>query len=309
MPKSTEPSDPKWREIEDLLDRALEFEPNDRTAFVREKCADNARLEQRVLALLANYDPAEDVLDRPIFEQAPELIAGAVEDLADETLHDTLVGARLAHFEILAKLGEGGMGEVYRALDTELGREVALKVLRRGFVEEPGRLERFRREARLLATLDHPAIVTIFSVEQSDGLHFLTMQLVEGETLDELIEPQGLDLDRFLDIAIALVEAVSAAHERGITHRDLKPSNVMRGDDDRLKVLDFGLAKLTEPEGAGGSSLRSNPTLTQEGLVAGHAQLHVAGTGARRHGGPSDRHLLPRCDALRDGDRREAVSR
>ncbi len=160
------------------------------------------------------------------------------------------------------------MGEVYRATDTKLGREVALKVLRRSLIGEPERLERFRREARVLATLDHPAIVTVFSVEESDGLHFLTMQLVEGKTLDELIEPEGLELDRLFDIAIPLLDAVAAAHERGIIHRDLKPSNVM-WTDGRVKVLDFGLAKLAAPDLEAGSSFMSTMVRTEEGVIAG----------------------------------------
>jgi TolB-like protein/Tfp pilus assembly protein PilF len=153
-------------------------------------------------------------------------------------------GTRLGPYEILEPLGAGGMGEVYRARDPRLKREVALKVLPAELASEPERLERFQREAETLAALNHPHIVTIHSVEKADDLHFLTMELVEGKTLTKVIPRGGLPLPRFFRIAIPLSEAVSAAHEKGIVHRDLKSGNVMVTDEDRIKVLDFGLAKL-----------------------------------------------------------------
>ncbi|MGH9857978.1 MAG: serine/threonine-protein kinase, partial [Acidobacteriota bacterium] len=162
------------------------------------------------------------------------------------------------------KLGAGGMGEVYRAEDTKLKREVALKVLPAEFATDSERLRRFRREAQTVAALDHPGIITIFSVEEADGIHFLTMQLVEGKTLESLIPVGGIDSDRFFEIAIQLSDAVAAAHERGIIHRDLKPSNVMVTGQGRVKVLDFGLAKLTEPTNNLSTAFQS-----KEGMVVG----------------------------------------
>ena len=150
-------------------------------------------------------------------------------------------GARLNHYDVVALIGEGGMGEVYRATDTNLHRDVALKVLPMEMAADPGRLERFKREARAVAALNHPNIVTIHSVEESGGVHFLTMELVEGHTLDTVLDGDGLALDQFLAVAVPLADAVAAAHATGITHRDLKPQNVMFGRDGRLKVLDFGL--------------------------------------------------------------------
>src|SRR5579859_3041470 len=135
------------------------------------------------------------------------------------------------------------MGEVYRATDTKLGRDVALKVLPAEMALDSERLARFRREAKALAQLDHPNIVTIYSVEESDGVHFLTMQLVDGQGLDRLIPQDGLPLGRIVEIGNALAEALAAAHEKGIVHRDLKPANVMVSHDGLVKVLDFGLAK------------------------------------------------------------------
>ncbi len=152
-------------------------------------------------------------------------------------------GTKLGPYEIVAPLGAGGMGEVYRATDSKLGRDVALKVLPAEMAHDPERLARFRREARAVAALNHPHIVTIFSVEEADGVHFLTMELVEGQSLDRVIPEGGLPVERIVEIAGALADALAAAHEKSIVHRDLKPANVMVGEHGRVKVLDFGLAK------------------------------------------------------------------
>src|SRR5205085_9103384 len=140
---------------------------------------------------------------------------------------DRLTGQSLAHYRIIAAMGAGGMGQVYRATDTRLHRDVALKVLPPGMAANPERLERFRREARAVAALNHPHIVTIHSVEEADGVHFLTMELVEGEPLDRLIPEGGMAVPRLLAAAAALADALAAAHAKGIVHRDLKPANVM----------------------------------------------------------------------------------
>jgi non-specific serine/threonine protein kinase len=181
-----------------------------------------------------------------------------------------VIGRTVSHFEITAKIGEGGMGEVYRATDMKLGRDVALKVLPPEMASDPGRIERFQREARAVAALNHPHIVTIHSVEEVDGVHFIAMELVDGQSLDQLIPKQGFDPERFFDLAIPLAEAVSTAHDRGITHRDLKPANIMVTAKGRLKVLDFGLAKIF---GSESGDLHDEELVTeaqtQEGLVMG----------------------------------------
>jgi serine/threonine protein kinase len=164
----------------------------------------------------------------------------------------------------MATIGAGGMGEVYRATDTKLGRDVALKVLPAEMAREPQRLMRFQREARAVAALNHPHIVTIFSVEEADGVHFLTMELIEGQALDRLIPEGGFPIERIVDIATALAGALAAAHEKGIVHRDLKPANVMMTVDGRVKVLDFGLAKETRAAGSGDTTLA-----TEAGVVMG----------------------------------------
>ncbi len=177
-------------------------------------------------------------------------------------------GTRLGPYEILAPLGAGGMGEVYRATDTKLGRDIALKVLPAEMAHDPERLARFRREAKALAQLDHPNIVTIHSVEECDGVHFLTMQLVEGQPLDRLIPAGGLPVEQIVEIAGALGDALAAAHEKGIVHRDLKPANVMVSNEGRVKVLDFGLAKDVGASDPADATLTSDHR-TQAGVVMG----------------------------------------
>ena len=180
-----------------------------------------------------------------------------------------MIGRTLAHYRILEKLGSGGMGEVYVAEDTKLSRKVAFKVLPEEMATGE-RLSRFEREAKAIAALNHPNIVTVFSVEEAEGVHFITMELVRGKTLAELLPKNGFPLSKFFDIAIPLSDAVAAAHQEGITHRDLKPDNTMVGEDGRVKVLDFGLAK---PAGgfAGTGAVSELPTVakTQEGAIVG----------------------------------------
>jgi len=182
-----------------------------------------------------------------------------------------MIGQTLGHYKILDKLGAGGMGEVYLAEDTTLKRQVALKVLPPDLAASQERLERFQREAETLAALDHPNIVTVFTVEQEGDIPFLTMQLVEGKPLSQLIPKGGMQLERILKIAVPLADALATAHEKGVIHRDLKPANIMVTDEGRVKVLDFGLAKLRqETQAAVATELPTEP-LTEEGRLLGTA--------------------------------------
>jgi non-specific serine/threonine protein kinase len=181
----------------------------------------------------------------------------------------SMIGRSLSHYKILDKLGEGGMGAVYSAEDTRLGRQVALKVLSDEWASDPDHLRRFEREARAVAALDHPNIVTIFSVEEAEGMRFFTMGLVKGQTLDQTLPSGGYELEAMLDIAIPMTDALTAAHTRGITHRDLKPSNVMLTEDGWVKLLDFGLAKLYEQDSEPTSEEAETEAITRAGVVLG----------------------------------------
>ena len=181
-----------------------------------------------------------------------------------------MIGKRLGHYEIVAKIGAGGMGEVYRARDTKLEREVAVKILPPPMAQDPERRARFAREAKAVAALRHPHIVTIHSVEEIDGVPFLTMELLQGRTLAECIPPGGYEMERFFALAIAIADAVGLAHSRGIAHRDLKPGNVVLEHEHHVKVLDFGLAKMMAAA-ADGPSATVLGTVTGEGRVLGTA--------------------------------------
>src|SRR5689334_14668119 len=170
--------------------------------------------------------------------------------------------ARLGTYEIIGPLGAGGMGEVYRAKDLRLGREVAIKVLPTAVASNPDRLARFEREARTVAGLNHPNIVTLYSVEEEDGVRFLTMELVDGQNLAAIVARGGLPVDRILDLSIPLADALVAAHQCGVTHRDLKPANVMVTRDGRVKMLDFGIATGARPTAASTSeTMTADPDL------------------------------------------------
>ncbi len=184
-----------------------------------------------------------------------------------------MIGTTLKHYRIVRALGHGGMGDVYAAEDLQLRRLVALKTLPPETASDPDRLHRFRREAQAVAALNHPNIVTLYGVEEADGVHFLTMELVEGRTLGELIPGGGLPLTKLLDIAVPLADAVRAAHERGVVHRDLKPANVMVNAEGRVKVLDFGLAKNISSSDARSDSEAATATQLT-------AQFQVVGTAA-----------------------------
>ncbi len=178
-------------------------------------------------------------------------------------------GARLGPYEILSAIGAGGMGEVYRARDTKLNRDVALKVIPDTFALDPDRVSRFTREAQVLASLNHPHIAAIYGFEDSGKTHALVLELVEGETLAERIARGPIPLDEALPIARQICEALEAAHEPGIIHRDLKPANIKITPDGVVKVLDFGLAKLTDSAHAPASDFPLSPTITSPAMMTG----------------------------------------
>ena len=227
----------EWERVAAIFDAALDREPDDRAPFVREACANEPEVCRQVEALLAEVDrPA--VVDQPIGDAIAEL-------LEDETA--VAVGALLGPYRVESLLGVGGMGEVYRATDTVLARQVAIKILPQYLSADAERLARFRREARILASLNHPNIGHIYGLETLDatagGTFGLVLELVEGPTLAEKLAAGRLPVAEALAIARQIAEAIEAAHEQGVVHRDLKPANIKVREDGVVKVLDFGLAR------------------------------------------------------------------
>jgi serine/threonine protein kinase len=185
-----------------------------------------------------------------------------------------MIGKTISHYKITEQLGKGGMGEVYQAKDQKLGRDVAIKVLPHEFAQDTDRVARFQREAKLLASLNHPNIAAIYGLEESDGMNFIVMELVEGQTLDDRIKSGPISVEEALKLALQIAEALEAAHEKGVIHRDLKPANIKVTPDGKVKVLDFGLAKAFAGEQAD-LNLSNSPTLsdaaTQAGVILGTA--------------------------------------
>src|SRR5262245_16661596 len=178
-------------------------------------------------------------------------------------------GTRLGIYELIAPIGAGGMGHVYRATDTTLGRQVAIKILPDAFASDPDRMARFEREAKTLGSLNHPHIAAIYGFEKSAAMNALVMELVEGEDLSQRIARGAIPLDEALPIAKQIADALEAAHEQGIIHRDLKPANIKIRPDGTVKVLDFGLAKPMDPAGASAVDAMNSPTLTARATQMG----------------------------------------
>ena len=233
----------RWKQIEQLYHAALKQEANRRTAFLKEACAGDEDLHREVESLLAHEPQAESLIEASALE-------GAAQEMAENRVQ-SLVGRQLGAYQILSPLGAGGMGEVYKARDTRLNRIVAIKVLPRHLSERTDLRQRFEREARTLASLSHPHICPIYDIGKEDGIDFLVMEYVAGKTLDELIPRRRLPLKEAMTYALQIADGLATAHAAGIVHRDLKPGNIMVSESGLVKVLDFGLAKLTETLPAG----------------------------------------------------------
>jgi eukaryotic-like serine/threonine-protein kinase len=229
----------RWQQIDQLLETALEREPSQRAAFLEQACEGDEALRREVEVLLTAHAQAGSA-----FLAVPALDVAA-KGLAAEQAH-TLVGQRVGPYQILSLVGRGGMGEVYLAEDQRLRRKVALKLLPPAFTYDPERVRRFEQEARATSMLNHPNILTIFEVGQVDAMHFIVTEFVEGEPLREHLARGRMSLRDVLHIGIQVAGALTTAHAAGIVHRDIKPENLMLRPDGYVKVLDFGLAKLTE---------------------------------------------------------------
>src|SRR5262245_42998306 len=232
----------RWEQIKEVYDLALDLSRDEREIFLAEACAGDVDLRREVESLLAAHDDAGTFLQSPAVEVAAyEIVADEIPPPAPQ-----LIGRELANYRIVSLLGRGGMGEVYLAEDKRLRRKVALKLLPAQFTNEAERVRRFEREAAAASATNHPNILTIHEIGEVDGAHYIVSEFVEGETLRALIKRGRLGISEAIGIAEQVAGALGVAHEAGIIHRDIKPENVMVRPDGLVKVLDFGLAKLTE---------------------------------------------------------------
>jgi eukaryotic-like serine/threonine-protein kinase len=273
----------RWVQIEELFHRAAECEPERRTGLLDEACSDDPELRREVEALLFGEEHAGNPLHAAV--------RGVLHDFGFP-----LRGETVSHYRILDGVDSGGMGQVYRAEDIKLGRRVALKFLPQDSAKDPGALGRFEREARAASALEHPNICPIYEFGEHEGQPFLVMQLLEGQTLRELLSANGagkapLELNRLLELALQILDGLDAAHHQGIIHRDIKPANIFVTSQGQAKILDFGLAKLartarlneedveSDPQGDGGAketpcqsvSLATHPFLSRTGVAMGTA--------------------------------------
>lgn len=247
----------RWKTIEETFHAALERDPTERSRYLDSVCANDPELRREVDSLLSESSQTGSFMERPAADFAAASLGSRPKALA---------GTSLKHYRIGPLLGAGGMAEVYRARDTKLERDVAVKVLHSVHFFDKDRLDRLYREARLLASLNHPNVAAVYGLEESNGTCALILELVEGQTLSERIAQGSLPVETTIDIARQIAAGVSAAHAKGIIHRDLKPSNIKITPDGTVKVLDFGLAKLLQPADSERETMES---ISRQGLVVG----------------------------------------
>src|SRR5213595_2691284 len=228
----------QWQQLKQIFQSALERNPAERSAFLNQACADDPALRSQVESLIASHDQAGDSIEAMAAEAATEML--------DDDQAGSIVGKQISHYQVGSRIGRGGMGEVFLAHDTSLGRKVALKLLRSDFTRNEERLRRFRQEARAASALNHPNILTIYEIGHDGSLHFMATEYVEGETLRQHLSRARITVGQTLDVGVQVASALAAAHQAGIIHRDIKPENIMVRSDGNVKVLDFGLAKLIE---------------------------------------------------------------
>ena len=249
----------RWQQINELFHSALVRAPDQRTAFLAGACAGDRHLQDQVESLLQSHEQAESFIEAPASDIAREFLGARSTELK--------AGQEIAHYKITATLGKGGMGEVYLAHDMALNRAVALKLL--PFTVDAERVKRFEQEARATSALNHPNIVTVFEIGHSNSSHFIATELVDGKTLRQHMSDFRMRVVEALEIASQVASALAAAHEAGIVHRDIKPENIMVRRDRLVKVLDFGLAKLTSPRTEAGSGFSDLTNKTNPGTVMG----------------------------------------
>src|SRR5262245_28598287 len=251
----------RWRQVDRILEEALELPPHERVRFLDRMCASDHALRRDVEAVLQAHGNAGTFLNDPAFAFAAKQLA------ADEGTG--LVGRTLGHYRILSLVGAGGMGEVYRASDPRLGREVAVKVLPEHLAQNLEALSRFEREAKVVAVLSHPNILAIHDVGEEQGIPYAVMEFLEGETLRDLLSKSRLAWRDAVAIGIAIADGLAAAHAKEIVHRDLKPENIFRTSDGRIKILDFGIARRRTPSTLSPGGPPTDHALTEPWSVMG----------------------------------------
>src|SRR5438094_691649 len=252
------------QEIDGIFQAALDLPSEQRLAYLDRVCASDEELRAEVESLISSYDRSGSFIEQPAIEIDASIVAGPLM---------SKVGESIGHYQIVEPLGAGGMGEVYLASDTRMDRQVALKVLPQYFTQDQERVRRFQQEAQAALALNHPNILTIYEIGETNDTHFIATEFIQGETLRQRMAGTSLKLSEALDIAGQVANALTAAHEAGIVHRDIKPENIMLRRDGFAKVLDFGLAKLTEREGVAtnAGAPRQMNVKTDPGMVMGTA--------------------------------------
>jgi len=251
----------QWRHVDQLLQSALELEEPQRERFVRQACRGDEMLERETMSLLKAYGEARDFLEVPAADPLQRL--GPIQP-DDEEGADLLLGRRISHYQVIERLGGGGMGVVYKAEDTRLNRFVALKFLGQWVLEDPVALSRFESEARAASSLNHPHICTVHDVGHEYGQAFIVMEYLSGQTLKHRISVAPIEIETLSELAIGICDGLGAAHAQGIVHRDIKPANIFLTQRGEIKILDFGLAK-TVAAGAGERDMRSSTNNSWQG--------------------------------------------